>query len=452
MVDVGLLVLSARNISRLSSLLSTARNSVKTKLYVRVQGPCLHTVLPSIYLQSSHVCPELDVRVLLGKKLPANALLIGEEEPSDYDVPKPLYKKVVIGGTFDRLHNGHKVLLSKAALLASESITCGVTYKSMIIKKQLFELIEPVETRMMAVRDFVSDVSDDVVCLPEPIVDPFGPSIVVPDLEAIIVSKETIKGGEAVNKKRQEKGMSFLETVVIDLLEANDEVLNETKISSSSRRREALGTLLKKPNVLPKQNKKPYIVGLTGGIASGKTNIAKYLKKDGIELIDCDKLAHTCYTRNSDLVFEIEKKFPDVVKDGEVDRRALGRIVFADKEKLHCLSSLIWPILKKKVDEIVANSTSDIIVIEAAAIVEAGWDEHMNELWTVFVSPDEEVERVIRRDSLSKEEAENRVNSQISNIERLSKSHVAFCSLWAYEETEKQVQKAILSLKTRIGV
>ncbi|KIH46095.1 cytidyltransferase domain protein [Ancylostoma duodenale] len=203
MPDVGLLVLSSRNLPTLKTLLTTAAQSVTTRLYIRVQGPCLDSVLPSLYLQSSIHCPQLDVRVLLGRKIPKYARLIGEESPQDLSVIPPKYKKVVLGGTFDRLHNGHKVLLSKAALLASESVVCGVTDKAMIQKKSLWELIEPVSARIRAVEDFIADVSDSVVCLAEPIEDPFGPSTRIPDLEAIVVSQETIKGGEAVNRVRK---------------------------------------------------------------------------------------------------------------------------------------------------------------------------------------------------------------------------------------------------------
>ncbi|PIO57994.1 cytidyltransferase domain protein, partial [Teladorsagia circumcincta] len=183
MPDVGLLVLSARNLPSLKSLLATAAQSVKSRLYIRFQGPGLDEVLPSVYLQSSIHCPQLDVRVLLGRKIPKYAQLIGDEKLQDVTVIKPKYKKVVLGGTFDRLHNGHKVLLSKAALLARENIVCGVTHKKMIEKKSLWELIEPISVRARAVEEFVYDVADTVVCIAEAIEDPFGPSIRIPDLE-----------------------------------------------------------------------------------------------------------------------------------------------------------------------------------------------------------------------------------------------------------------------------
>ncbi|EYB93540.1 hypothetical protein Y032_0181g865 [Ancylostoma ceylanicum] len=448
MPDVGLLVLSSRNLPTLKTLLTTAAQSVTTRLYIRVQGPCLDSVLPSLYLESSIHCPKLDVRVLLGRKIPKYARLIGEESPQDLSVIQPKYKKVVLGGTFDRLHNGHKVLLSKAALLASESVVCGVTDKAMIQKKSLWELIEPVSSRIRAVEDFIADVSDSVVCLAEPIEDPFGPSTRIPDLEAIVVSQETIKGGEAVNR---EKNMSQLDMVTIDLLEAIDNVLKESKISSSSRRREDLGKLLRPPTPHPERAGRPYIIGLCGGIAGGKSNIAKYLREEpGFEVIDCDKLAHSCYEPGGELTEAISKNFDGVVKNGTVDRKLLGQAVFGDEANLKKLCELVWPVLMKKIEAMVAVSKSDVVVIEAAAIIEANWHTYMDELWTVFVPHDEMVRRIIERDGLTKEQAEARIASQLSNKERIDHSNVVFCSLWAYEETRAQVNRAVKDLRSRL--
>ncbi|KAK6042399.1 dephospho-CoA kinase [Cooperia oncophora] len=302
----------------------------------------------------------------------------------------------------------------------------------MIEKKSLWELIEPISVRARAVEEFVYDVADTVVCIAEAIEDPFGPSTRIPDLE--------------------EKNLSRLDMVTIDLLEAYDEVLKETKISSSSRRRDDLGKLLKPPTPHPERPARPYVIGLCGGIASGKSNIAKILREQpGFEVIDCDKLAHKCYEPGSELIEEIDKHFEGVVKDGVVDRKALGKLVFGNEEKLRTLSGLVWPVLLKKVEAIIAASKSEVIVIEAAAIVEAQWHLYMNELWTVFVPHEETVRRIMERDGLPKEQAEVRIKSQITNKERIDHSNVVFCSLWAYEETRAQVERALEDLQSRLS-
>lgn len=95
------------------------------------------------------------------------------------------------------------------------------------------------------------------------------------------MSKETLKGGEAVNKKRNERGLSTLEIVEIGLLDGVDEILHETKLSSSAARRESLGRTLKQPRI-PEYDyaNRKYVIGLTGGICSGKTHISNYLREN----------------------------------------------------------------------------------------------------------------------------------------------------------------------------
>ncbi|KAL5713671.1 pantetheine-phosphate adenylyltransferase [Ranunculus cassubicifolius] len=96
------------------------------------------------------------------------------------------YSAAVIGGTFDRLHDGHHLFL------------------------KFSNFIEPIEKRMKVVEDYIKSIKPDLLVKVEPITDPYGPSIVDENLEAIIVSKETVAGGESVNKKRDEKGLQQL--------------------------------------------------------------------------------------------------------------------------------------------------------------------------------------------------------------------------------------------------
>ncbi|CAM8912245.1 unnamed protein product [Rhodiola kirilowii] len=147
--------------------------------------------------------------------------------------PSNSYKAVVLGGTFDRLHDGHRQFLKAAAELARERIVIGVCDGPMLSNKKFRDLIQPIETRMQNVRDYIKSIKPGLVTEIEPITDPYGPSIVDTDLEAIIVSKETLPGGVSVNKKRAERGLSQLKIEAVDLV---PEESTGAKLSSTALR------------------------------------------------------------------------------------------------------------------------------------------------------------------------------------------------------------------------
>jgi pantetheine-phosphate adenylyltransferase len=106
------------------------------------------------------------------------------------------FKNVVLGGAFDRLHQGHKVLLTKACEICSERIVVGVTNfsKEMLAKKAYGEMIEPLEKRIKNVKDFINTLKPGLIAQVVGIDDAYGPTRTDPDLEAIVGSKETEKG------------------------------------------------------------------------------------------------------------------------------------------------------------------------------------------------------------------------------------------------------------------
>lgn len=366
------------------------------------------------------------------------------------------YRRVVLGGTFDRLHLGHKILLGEGCLFAEENLTVGVTTGEMNLKKSLPELIQPTPVRIDSVVQFIETVKPQIGHRVVPITDMFGPTITDPDLQCIVVSDETKKGGDIVNQERQKKGYSALDVYVIDLVQDQCHgQFEEAKISSSSLRKRLLGTLINP--VKPNKNipSTPYVLGLTGGIASGKSAICKRLEGLGAGTVDCDKLGHQAYAKGTVGYDKVVGTFGSGIlnSEGEVNRRALGAIVFSDETKMQTLNEIVWPEIAKLATEEVRKFGAEgkaVVVLEAAILLKAGWEELCHEVWGCVIPVKEAVKRLHERNNLSEEEAMKRIHLGVTNSELVSKSNVILCSEWEYEYTQQQVEKAWSLLMERL--
>ena len=167
-----------------------------------------------------------------------------------------------------------------------------------------------------------------------------------------------------------------------------------------------------------KQNKKPYIIGLTGNSGSGKGAVGRIMadsKKYGCFIIDCDVVAHENMKCGGLAYNDIVDSFGRDILDenGGIDRKKLGGIVFSDKEKLKLLNSITHGYVKQRVDEIIkANMQYDFIVVDAPLLKEAGMLDTVDTIWLVKASEYTRLKRVIRRDNITAEAAKARFKNQ----------------------------------------
>ena len=170
------------------------------------------------------------------------------------------------------------------------------------------------------------------------------------------------------------------------------------------------------------------IIGLTGGIASGKSTVAQQLEQLGAHVIDADKLGHNAYVSGSEAFDLVVSVFggDTVGSDGEIDRKVLGSKVFGNAESLKKLTDIVWPAIKQMATQEILSvkeqRPEQVIVLEAAVLFEAGWEDIVDEVWSTIVDREVAIERASNRDGTDRSQVEARIDAQISNEERKEKA------------------------------
>lgn len=161
------------------------------------------------------------------------------------------------------------------------------------------------------------------------------------------------------------------------------------------------------------------VIGLTGGIASGKTTISNILKELGAIIIDADKIARKVVEKSSPALKDIEENFGrDVLfKNGRLDRKKLGNIVFNDTGSLKKLNEIIHPyIVEKIIDEInhyKKTYNNRVIILDAALLIELNLMDLVEEVWLIVVPEEMQLGRLVERDNISANQAQKRIDAQI---------------------------------------
>ncbi len=166
------------------------------------------------------------------------------------------------------------------------------------------------------------------------------------------------------------------------------------------------------------------IIGLTGGIGSGKSTVAEMLLERGAVVVDADRTAHEIYEPGKDGFDRVVERFgADVVgEDGRIDRGKLGEKVFNDRKALEDLNGIIHPLVREEVARRVAAAFEEdedaVLVIEAALMTETGWTGGAGELWVVITDPSIAIERLVAFRGMEAEDARLRMTAQLDNESR----------------------------------
>lgn len=193
------------------------------------------------------------------------------------------------------------------------------------------------------------------------------------------------------------------------------------------------------------------IIGLTGGIACGKSTVAEMLEELGAHIIDADQVARDVVQPGSVVFSRIVEAFgPGVVNSqGELDRAALGRLVFADERLRDKLNALIHPAIWSELLHQCKSSPHEVVVLMAPLLYEHGGERHVDRVWVVAVPRQVQLERLQARNHLSLEEAEARVKSQWPIERKVELADLVIDNSGGRDATREQVVRAWHALKLK---
>jgi dephospho-CoA kinase len=199
------------------------------------------------------------------------------------------------------------------------------------------------------------------------------------------------------------------------------------------------------------------IVGLTGGIASGKSLVAKVLKDLGAHLIDADKIVHDLLEPGQQAREEVLAYFGAGIErpNGAIDRRKLGELVFGDPGKRAWLNSCLHPkvfkIYTEQVRHLRARQPDAVVVFDAALLIETGYHKKMDKVIVVYADEEQQLKRLMERDCLTHDQAVARIRSQMPLGEKRSHADYIIENTGSREETERRAREVFELLKKNTG-
>ncbi|RCJ28235.1 dephospho-CoA kinase [Nostoc sp. ATCC 43529] len=188
------------------------------------------------------------------------------------------------------------------------------------------------------------------------------------------------------------------------------------------------------------------IIGLTGGIATGKTTVTNYLASTyNLPILDADIYAREAVSMGSPILGAIAERYGQeiLLADGNLNRQKLGEIIFNREDERNWVESLIHPYVRDRAQQAISQSSSQILVLVVPLLFEAGMTNLVTEIWVVHCSQEQQLQRLMQRNHLNTEQAQLRINSQLSIAEKVTRANIVLDNSSSLELLLKQVDIAI---------
>jgi dephospho-CoA kinase len=195
-----------------------------------------------------------------------------------------------------------------------------------------------------------------------------------------------------------------------------------------------------------------WVIGLTGGIGSGKSSVARWLLGKDIPVLDADRIVHDLLSRDEQTIRAVENAFGTEVisPKGEINRRVLGSTVFSDSVARTCLEEILHPRVadQMKKQQVALEAVGRTICVwDVPLLFEAGFNHWVDEVWVVWVPSAIQIERVMIRDALKRKEVELRIKAQLPLEDKVSQANIVIDNSKSWEETEELLSKELARIK-----
>lgn len=186
------------------------------------------------------------------------------------------------------------------------------------------------------------------------------------------------------------------------------------------------------------------ILGLTGGIATGKSLVSDYFKSKGYPVIDADQVSRQVVEAGSLGLSQVADHFGSHIlfENGELDRKKLGQLIFSDSEKRKELNAIMHPLIRSEVLKQLNQLKKegyDLIVLDLPLLFESSYEDQVDQVMVVHINKDLQLKRLMKRNDLSQREALQRIHSQMPLEEKMKKSQVLIDNSGTKEETFQQI-------------